>query len=75
MHFFSNIISTSGFGEANSQASNLALIFYCHLSINPSQYLIPSRGPCIRITPLPPSSSVCWDNKEEETAPWTANSI
>lgn len=43
---FLNIMSTSGFGEVNSQASNLALILYCHLSITPSsQYLIPPTDP------------------------------
>lgn len=71
MQFSSNIKSTSVFGEVNSQASNLALISYCHLSVTPSQYLIQPRDPCIKIIPLPPSSSsVGWDNteKERETA-------
>lgn len=67
---------TKSFGEVNSQASNLALILYCHLSITPSsQYLIPATDPCIRTIPFPPSSSVDWDNTDKETAPWTANSI
>ena len=53
----------------NSQASNLALISYCHLSVTlSSQYLIQPTDPCVRIIPLPPPSSWAgWDNAEKET--------
>lgn len=76
MQFSPNVKSTSVYSEVSSQASNLALISYCHLSVTPySQYLIQPTEPCIRIIPLPPSFLVGWDNTEKETETAMANKL